>query len=102
MRVDLLYFPGCPNVEAARTQLRRAFAELDLRPEWSEVDVTTHGVPAALLGYGSPTILIDGRDVEDERVAHGSSCRIYRNSDGVGAPSVSTIVQALARALARP
>lgn len=25
MRVDLLHFPGCPHVEGARAQLRRAF-----------------------------------------------------------------------------
>lgn len=95
MRVELLYFPGCPNVEGARLQLRRAFAELGLKPEWSEVDVTAAGVPSRLLGYGSPTILVDGGDVARGSSPQGSACRIYLGSDVAGMPPLASIVQAL-------
>ena len=31
MRIQLLYFPGCPNVDAARSTLCRALESLDLQ-----------------------------------------------------------------------
>lgn len=36
LSVELIYFPGCPNVEEARAQLVKAFAEAGLTPRWSE------------------------------------------------------------------
>jgi thioredoxin 1 len=40
MRVQLLWFPGCPNVEEARRNLRRALAACDLDVPVEEVDLT--------------------------------------------------------------
>lgn len=95
-RVELLYFPGCPHIEAARGQLRRAFDALGLEPQWREFDVTA---PAALPEHrdrGSPTILVDGRDVAgtDERAA-GAACRLYLDTDVPGAPALRLVTEAL-------
>lgn len=98
MQVELLFFPACPHVEDARVQLRRAFAELRLKPDWSEVDVTSNGLPSAFAGYGSPTILVDGVDVANESTTLGASCRLYRGSEVAGVPSLATLVQAFTRA----
>ncbi len=101
--VELLFFPDCPNISVAREQLLRAFATVGLSPSWSEHDVTAENAPAHVRGYGSPTILVDGRDVTGDAPAGGSACRIYMGSDVRGAPPMDAIVTALqASPLASP
>lgn len=96
-RVELVYDRDCPNVQAARAQLVRAFAVLDLPPHWKEWCSDDTEIPKDARGYGSPTILVDGRDVGGAEAIDGTaSCRIYATSDGlVGTPSVQEIVGAL-------
>lgn len=93
--VDLLYFPECPNVGAAREQLGRAFAAAQLTPAWNEHDISAPDAPAALRGYGSPTILVNGRDVTGDAPAGGVACRIYAGTDRRGAPPLGAIAAAL-------
>jgi hypothetical protein len=62
-RIDLVYFPGCPNVEAARALLRTALAAEGLPARWREWNRDDNATPAELRHYASPTILIDGRDI---------------------------------------
>jgi hypothetical protein len=94
--IELLYFPGCPNLPAAREQLQRALSEAGLAPRWAEHDVSSVDAPERMRGYGSPTILVGGRDVTGEApAASGSSCRLYSDSDSPGAPPLETILRAL-------
>lgn len=95
MRVELLYFPECPNVNAAREQLRRAFAEAGLPLRWTEHDVTSPSAPKRVRGFGSPTILVDGKDVSGAPSDEAASCRVYLGSEVRGVPPLATIVQAL-------
>jgi hypothetical protein len=100
MLIQLLYFPGCPHIEATRKALRDVLAELTEYPdEVLEVDVTARETPEHLRGWGSPTILIDGVDIEGAS-PNGASCRVYRSSDGGGAPSGALIRAGLLRAAA--
>jgi len=96
--VEILYFPGCPNVPAARDQLRRALEEVGKPAEWSERDVTASETPPELRGYGSPTILVDGRDVTGDSASGAASCRLYLGSDVPGVPALETIKAALVAA----
>ena len=93
--VELLYFPDCPNVPAAREQLRRAFEAIGAPPKWNEIDVSSDAAPAHTRGYGSPSILVDGKDVTGATPGGGSSCRIYAGSDVRGVPPLDAIVVAL-------
>lgn len=95
MNVELLFFPECPNVPAAREQLRRAFHELDAAPSWVERDISASDAPAGLSAFGSPTILVNGRDVMGHEPGNGTSCRIYPGSDMSGVPPLSHVVSAL-------
>lgn len=98
MQIELVYEKTCPNIEAARTQLLRAFSEAGITTRWQEWEVSTPEAPAHVHGYGSPTILVNRRDVSGGR-AEGNDycCRVY--SHGVhpnkGIPAVADIVQAL-------
>lgn len=98
MKVELLYFDGCPNWTVADERLSEA-AQLVSRG-----DLTVHRrrveteEDAIAVGFtGSPTILINDWDPfarGDEQV--GLACRVYSTPDGLaGSPSVSQLVEAL-------
>lgn len=91
--VELVYEPSCPNVAIARANLMRAFAAAGIPARWQEHRIGDEDAPPRTRGYGSPTILVDGRDAAGEPAQAESSCRIYAGSGG--APSVDTIARAL-------
>src|SRR5262249_5581173 len=64
MRVQLLTFAGCQNAEVVRETLRSALASTGIAVPVEEVDTNAPETPERLRGWGSPTILIDGVDVE--------------------------------------
>jgi mercuric ion transport protein len=94
MVVQLLYFPGCPHLDAARAVLRRVIDEVNAGVDVIEVDVTAAGTPVELRSWGSPTILIDGQDVAGGAPS-GRSCRLYAGSDNPGVPPVHLLRAAL-------
>jgi hypothetical protein len=96
--VKLIYDASCPNVEAAREQLRRAFLELGQPPAWQECDRGAPSLLAHARHYGSPTILVDGKDVSGASHPDGADCcRVYRSEHGglQKVPSVESITSAL-------
>jgi mercuric ion transport protein len=87
MKIHLLHFQGCPNVDAARKALREALVAEQLGTPIEELDVEDPAAPAWARGWGSPTILIDGQDVAGQQPSGSSCCRLYAD----GAPSVESI-----------
>lgn len=84
MKVQLLYFPDCPNRDAARHALRRSMSSLGMTVPFEELDVTGPSTPEELRAWGSPTILVDGLDVGSElRPVGAGSCRLYADRRGV-------------------
>lgn len=101
LTVELIYDNECPNVKGARAQLLRAFAETGLLPQWQEWDRNAPESPPQVRGYGSPTILVDGQDVDDASPSSGvDCCRVYPDNSGHlrGVPSVAAITSAFLRA----
>ena len=99
--VELVYDEGCPNVGEARAQLLRAFSESKVDPRWQEWRGDEASSPPHVRGHGSPTILVDGKDVVSTvDPCGGQSCRIYAGRDGSlrGVPDVNVIVNALREA----
>lgn len=95
--VLLLFFPGCPNAAATRQNLAEAFQRAGLKPDWREVNLEEENVSPEWKGYGSPTVLVGGRDVcGKEPISGGISCRLYGESEC--APSVEIILSALRNA----
>ena len=83
--VELVYFGGCPHVEEARSALRAALERTGLAPSWQEWDQLRSEAPARVHGFGSPTILIEGRDVTGSGTpGTGRACR----ADGIPAPEI--------------
>ena len=102
-RVELVYDDACPNVAGARAQLFRAFAAAGQQPRWSEHRIGDPDLPGHARGFGSPTILVDGRDVSGLAPGSEAACRVYRDRSGAMSrvPSVEEIAAALARGRAR-
>ena len=99
MKVQLLTFPGCPNATAAREVIQRVLSSCGIRASLVEVNTTAPETPERLRGWGSPTILIDGVDIEGQDTPANASCRLYRDSAGRlrGVPPEAILQAALTR-----
>jgi len=100
--VELIYDRDCPNVAEARVHLLKAFAGLGQTPRWTEHLIGDPDAPEYARGFGSPTILVDTRDVAGAAPAGETCCRLYSNDSGglSPVPPVSQITAALAVAVA--
>ncbi|HEX9811836.1 MAG TPA: MerC family mercury resistance protein [Burkholderiales bacterium] len=101
MTVELIYSHECPNVATARERLLRAFAAAGVTPRWQEWERNDPASPDHARAYGSPTILINGRDVIglDPSTDGNDTCRVYASSGTFdGAPAVDSIANALREA----
>jgi hypothetical protein len=94
--VQLLYDNECPNVSEARANLEQALAAVGLPPSWAEKELTSRDTPPEARTFGSPTVLVNGRDVAGGEPGDAASCRVYQTADRQsGAPSVDLIARAL-------
>jgi len=89
MRVELLYWAGCPSHPKALADLREALVRAGLDPDSVIVrEVGTEPEAAAQRFVGSPTIRVDGVDVQPPRdEPTGLTCRVYRRRDGRVSPT---------------
>jgi hypothetical protein len=96
VHIDLLYVPGCPNLDLARILVELALARTQLRATVRERAVHSLEEAERLGMRGSPTILIDGDDpFADRSHPAGMACRLYRSDGGVsGVPTLPQIVEA--------
>lgn len=100
--VEILYFDGCPNHEPALALVERIDAELGTGAEVQMVKVPDQETAARLRFLGSPTIRVDGVDVDphtEERCDYALSCRVFRTERGTaGQPDERWIRDALTNA----
>ena len=84
--VELLWFFDCPNRAAAREMLEDVIGGVAPGTPISDVDATDPSVAAQVHFPGSPTIRIDGRDIDPSYVDSGEytpRCRLYRTGEGL-------------------
>jgi hypothetical protein len=100
-RVEILYFKECPNYEQACLLVEEVATELGLAPRIELVNVPDADAAARRRFLGSPTIRVDGRDVEpgaEKRTQFMLACRVYRTEKGLtGQPDAQWIRTALER-----
>ena len=102
MKVEVLFFDGCPNHEALLPHLRdllNAGGAGDTAIELVRVEDAATAEAERFLG--SPTVRIDGEDVEpgaDERTDFGLKCRLFTTPEGLrGMPADEWVRRALQR-----
>ncbi len=83
-RVELLWWQGCPSWEQALTELRAQMERLGLDPGRVEVcEVETDADAEREAFVGSPTIRVDGADIQPPGEEPGAlTCRVYKLRDG--------------------
>jgi hypothetical protein len=99
-RVEVLYFDDCPNHEELLRRLRRLLADHDIDADLVTTRVDSDDDARRLRFLGSPTVRVNGRDVDPtavDRTEFGLQCRLYRALDGTvsGAPTDTLILDAL-------
>jgi hypothetical protein len=88
VRIELLFWEECPSYEEAQELLQEVLDERGIRDPIEVREVRTHEEAVELSFHGSPTIRIDGRDVDPAGTTWppGLSCRVYRLPDGRASP----------------
>src|SRR5882757_9545151 len=102
MKIEILYFDGCPNHEPAVERVRQLLREEDVSAEVLEVNVSDALIAQEVRFLGSPSVRVNGLDVEPEARAareYGMMCRTY-SVDGrrEGLPSREMLRQAIREA----
>lgn len=89
MHVELLFWNGCPSHPRALAELRAAMADLGLDPSAVAVhEIRTDEQAADGRFVGSPTIRIDGVDIQPPgEEPFGLACRVYHRRDGRVSPT---------------
>lgn len=103
MKIEILYFEGCPNHEPADRAVREVLAEIGVEADVAHVDVPDEATAKLVKFPGSPTIRVDGEDVapsgDDDQ--YSLRCRVYQTSSGfAGVPDKEAIRQTIRRAIA--
>lgn len=97
--VELLWFSDCPNHEDARRLLFAVIAEVAPGTPVADIDASDPEVADRLRFPGSPTIRVDGRDVDPRFTDPGDyspRCRVYWTPRGLrGSPEREWIEAAL-------
>jgi len=102
MRVEVLYFDGCPNHEALLPHLCELLGSAGASTDIELVRVEDADAAERERFLGSPTLRIDGEDIEpgaDQRTDFGLKCRLFATPDGLrGMPADEWVLAALQRA----
>ena len=94
MRIEVLFFQGCPNHEPTVERVRAVLADEGVAADVVQIEVPDQATAQSLSFLGSPSVRINGIDVEGARAdgAVGLSCRVYtRGSVQEGAPPIDVI-----------
>lgn len=93
IKVEVQYFNGCPNADMMINRAREAIRIFAENVDYREVIVDTQAKAQQYKFRGSPTVLINGIDLEglSEPTDGNLSCRFYKN----GVPSIKTIINIL-------
>jgi hypothetical protein len=98
--IVLLYFEGCPSYRRAWGDILEALVEERIDANVRPVAVEDAETAERLHFAGSPSILINGRDLEDYRGPGTMACRVYAENGGKGWPSKHLIARRLRKAIA--
>jgi len=87
--IEFLFWRDCPSFPGALERLRKVMAEVGDESPIEQIEVLTDEDAERLSFPGSPTIRIDGHDVDQsgaEQMGTALTCRIYHLEDGRVSP----------------
>jgi hypothetical protein len=86
MQIAILYFEGCPNHTPTVERVKQIAAEMGLTVPVREVPITTPEEAEQRRFLGSPTVLVNGVDIDphaSQQARYGLSCRVYPGVSGL-------------------
>ncbi len=84
IRIEILYVPGCPNYQPTFERLQAVLASEAVKTGIQGIPVTNEVEARALSFPGSPTVRVNGEDVEPHQASVPSlACRLYENRSGI-------------------
>ena len=103
MKIDLLWFDDCPNHHAATELLQETLDEFGVTEQIELIKVPDLETGVKTKFPGSPTIRINGQDIDptyEDTGDYGPRCRVYMTSEGFkGVPEKAWITDAVRAAL---
>lgn len=103
MEIELLYFRECPHYEKAIQYVYEAMLELHISAEVKGIEVQSDADAISQKFLGSPSVRINGKDIEfPSNASHQYSlrCRLYHGKDGIsGYPPKEMLLTAFSREL---
>ena len=105
MKIELLYFDGCPTYRPAQESLEQALSEEGINARIELLAVNTDEEAQRMQFPGSPTIRVNGRDLFPAPVPldGGLGCRMYPTPEGLrGALTKEMLREALLSYLYSP
>jgi len=101
----VLTFPSCPHRDAAIALVSRVREQLGSAAEVRVIDLPDQPAAEQARFLGSPTIRVDGRDIEpgaEDQQEYGHACRLYQHQHSLrGLPEEDWLHQALRTTEAR-
>lgn len=85
VKIEFFYFEGCPHHSPALALLKNILKEEDAIYPIEVINVDSDQYAREIRFLGSPSIRINGKDIEESEVDspdYGIRCRIYKGNDG--------------------
>lgn len=99
MKIELLYFEDCPHWQSTLSLVESVVAELGIEAEIVLCNVQNQNDAITYRFLGSPSLRIDGHDLEEidnSGVDFGVTCRVYKHDGGFsGIPSREIVMRRL-------
>jgi len=97
MKVEFLYFKSCPSHKPTLENLKAALRETNTNADLLLINVDSDQKAQEVGFQGSPSIRINGSDLEGRNESPNFSCRLYNvNGEPSLAPSKEFIIERLA------
>ena len=95
IQIELLYFDGCPSYQTAWAELLEVISEHHLDTVVRPVNIDSLEKADTLKFAGSPTIKINGEDLESYNDQGVIACRVYEENGRRGWPSKALLATKL-------
>ena len=96
MKIEFFYFTGCPSYIKTLENLKEILAEKKIKAQLELINVKSPQEAQRLGFQGSPSIRIDGTDLDGKKEGYSFNCRLYKiNNQLTGIPSKEYISERL-------
>ena len=98
--VEFLYFKSCPGHKQALINLKAALQETKIEADLVLINVTTEAQAMKVGFQGSPSIRVNGKDIDGRNEGYSYGCRIYQIDGKITPTPTKKFIQARVRKLA--